>query len=139
MTIGGYEMNREYSDGSYGSTFSRNTELTDETSSTIMSDYGGSSFYDYEPSYEGKYGPAGYESSMVEPSSFHETKYNPHGDSRRQQRFTPSTLRWHPKSPLLRSYFLVVPKGQEEPYLELLPEYTPTFEAPQQVSLDVPR
>jgi hypothetical protein len=53
-------------------------------------------------------------------------------------RHTPSSLWWTYRTEILKLYTFVVPKGQE-PYLELLEHWTPTYEAPFRVYLDQPK
>ena len=51
---------------------------------------------------------------------------------------TPSSLGWTANSELVKLYDFVVSKTKE-PYLELLPEWTATYETPRRVYLDAPR
>jgi hypothetical protein len=53
-------------------------------------------------------------------------------------RYTPSSLGWTHGTELLRLYTFVVPKGLE-PYLDLLQDWTPTYETPFRVYLDHPK
>jgi hypothetical protein len=52
-------------------------------------------------------------------------------------RHTPKVLGWTNDTPFAKLYEFRVPKGKE-PYLELLPNWTVTFETPRRVYLDKP-
>jgi hypothetical protein len=51
---------------------------------------------------------------------------------------TPASIGWNRDTELVKLYAFIVPKDTE-PYLELLPEWTPTCETPSRVYLDKPR
>jgi len=53
-------------------------------------------------------------------------------------KYTPSSLGWTHGTKLLSLYSFVVPKGQD-PYLDLLEDWTPTYETPLRVYLDQPK
>jgi hypothetical protein len=53
-------------------------------------------------------------------------------------KYTPSSLGWTHGTKLLSLYSFVVPKGQD-PYLDLIEEWTPTYETPLRVYLDQPK
>lgn len=50
-------------------------------------------------------------------------------------RHTPSSLGWSQGTELVKLYRFIVPKGKM-PYLQLLDEWTPTYETPERVYLD---
>jgi len=54
-----------------------------------------------------------------------------------ESRPTPTSLRWEKDTHLLKLYKFVAPKG-EDPYFELLPQWTATYETPSTVYLDKP-
>jgi hypothetical protein len=53
-------------------------------------------------------------------------------------KYTPSSLGWTHGTKLLSLYSFVVPKGKD-PYLDLLEDWTPTYETPLRVYLDQPK
>jgi len=54
-----------------------------------------------------------------------------------ENRPTPTSLGWKIDTSLLKLYKFLVAKGKE-PYFELLPEWTATYETPSRVYLDKP-
>jgi hypothetical protein len=53
-------------------------------------------------------------------------------------RHTLASLGWNRDTELLKLYTFIVPNGRE-PFLELLPQWSPTYETPSRVHLDPPR
>ncbi|QSZ36788.1 hypothetical protein DSL72_006671 [Monilinia vaccinii-corymbosi] len=130
--MGGWAMNRNYSDQSSASTQSRSSgdfyspistsssmshELNISKSPQYHDDAYSQDYNNYTPS------SPGLESGL----SSHNSSI----------KLTPSSLGWPPDTEFLRLYKLIVPKGKE-PYLELLPGYQACYNRPQQVFLDPP-
>lgn len=131
--MGGWAMNRNYSDKSSTSTQSR-------SSGDFYSPAGSSPSMSYElnTSQSPRYYDDGYSqeyNNYTTASPSHERSLQMSSSSVKS---TPSSLDWSPKTELLRLYKLIVPKGKE-PYLELLPGYQACYNTPQRVFLDQPR
>ncbi|KAI9647801.1 hypothetical protein NHQ30_004189 [Ciborinia camelliae] len=130
--MGGWAMNRNYSDQSSTSTQSRSSRdfYSPASSSSPMS-------YDLNIPQSPQYYDDGYSqgyNNYTAASPGLERSLSSHSTSIKS---TPSSLGWLPETELLKLYKLIVPKGKE-PYLELLPGYQVCYNTPQLVFLDPP-
>ena len=127
---GGEKMNRGYSDQSASTRYS---DSTSSSSSTNMSYNSSPIFVDYE-TFPSGYHDADYNAgSFGSPSLLTSDSYEAH----QHLRCTPSSLGWLPGTELIKLYAFVVGKSKE-PFLELLPNWTVTYETPRIVYLDQP-
>lgn len=121
---GSAAMHRNYSDDSANSRYT-----TGSSPNTAMSYSTPSPNYTYETSYTNYL-----EDPVVEPRYEQEL---PNRQRSHHQRATPMSLGWKPDTDLWKLYSFVVKKGRE-PHLELLSEWTATYDTPQRVYLDPP-
>lgn len=134
-TMGGWAMNRNYSDQSSTSTQSRSSgDFSSVSSGSPSMSYDlrtpQSLQYcddDYSQNQE-------YDNHTVSSSSI-EKNFSVLSSSVKS---TPSTLGWSSKAEQLSLYKFIVPKGKE-PYFELLPGYQVCYNTPHQIFLDPSR
>jgi hypothetical protein len=83
-----------------------------------------------------------FSSMPTSPNTMYSLNTQPYDPSQFPQsenvKYTPSSLGWTHGTKLLSLYSFVVPKGQD-PYLDLIEEWTPTYETPLRVYLDQPK